>query len=209
MRTKEITKLIFITFMLVFTGSLKAQTKFSPYKSDVIIYSGYSFPIFPESDEWKNADRSQRTDMLQIPTDTLGSISTRRLLETCLYYPFNINAFLCDNQSEGFDKVKNGFNGYAELYQRNDFVAELIALYSSRDVNLVEKMDNDYDRGQYSFDYKIMELMILDILNSTTTTSQRSNQIVDIVSRKQSQREQMKEYYSKNGTTEIIVNFEL
>jgi hypothetical protein len=76
-------------------------------------------------------------------------------------------------------------------------------------VNLVEKMDNDYDRGQYSFDYKIMELMILDILNSTTTTSQRSNQIVDIVSRKQSQREQMKEYYSKNGTTEIIVNFEL
>ena len=30
-----------------------------------------------------------------------------KALETCLYYPFNIDIFLCDNQSEGFYKVRN------------------------------------------------------------------------------------------------------
>lgn len=204
MKTKNFTKLIALFLLLVFAGSLKAQTEFAPYKSNVISYNGYSFPIIPGSDIWKNTSYSQRVEMLQIPVDTLKNISTKRLLETCLYYPFNIDIFLCDNQSEGFYKVRNQFNGYVELFQRDDFIQELITLYSSRDVCFVENINNDYERGQYSFDYKIMEIMMLEVLDSVP--NQRSNQMAKIVSEKQSQKAAYKEYYSNSNAAKQIIN---
>ena len=204
MKTKNFTKLIALFLLLVFAGSLKAQMEFAPYKSNVISYNGYSFPIIPGSDIWKNTSYSQRVEMLQIPVDTLKNISTKRLLETCLYYPFNIDIFLCDNQSEGFYKVRNQFNGYVELFQRDDFIQELITLYSSRDVCFVENINNDYERGQYSFDYKIMEIMILEVLDSVS--NQRSNQMANIVSEKQSQKAAYKEYYSNSNAAKQIID---
>ena len=204
MKTKNFTKLIALFLLLVFAGSLKAQTEFAPYKSNVISYNGYSFPIIPGSDIWKNTSYSQRVEMLQIPVDTLKNISTQRLLETCLYYPFNIDIFLCDNQSEGFYKVRNQFNGYVELFQRDDFIQELITLYSSRDVCFVENINNDYERGQYSFDYKIMEIMMLETLDSVP--NQRSNKMANIVSEKQSQKAAYKEYYSNSNAAKQIID---
>ena len=204
MKTKNFTKLIALFLLLVFAGSLKAQTEFAPYKSNVISYNGYSFPIIPGSDIWKNTSYSQRVEMLQIPVDTLKNISTKRLLETCLYYPFNIDIFLCDNQSEGFYKIRNQFNGYVELFKRGDFIQELITLYSSRDVSFVENINNDYERGQYSFDYKIMEIMMLEVLDSVP--NQRSNQMANIVSEKQSQKAAYKEYYSNSNAAKQIIN---
>ena len=204
MKTKNFTKLIALFLLLVFAGSLKAQTEFAPYKSNVISYNGYSFPIIPGSDIWKNTSYSQRVEMLQIPVDTLKNISTKRLLETCLYYPFNIDIFLCDNQSEGFYKIRNQFNGYVELFKRGDFIQELITLYSSRDVSFVENINNDYERGQYSFDYKIMEIMMLETLDSVP--NQRSNKMANIVSEKQSQKAAYKEYYSNSNAAKQIIN---
>ena len=204
MKTRNFTKSISLLLLLVFSGGLKAQTEFAPYKSNVISYNGYSFPIIPGSDIWKNTSYSQRVEMLQIPVDTLKNISTKRLLETCLYYPFNIDIFLCDNQSEGFYKIRNQFNGYIELFNRDDFIQELITLYSSRDVSFVENINNDYERGQYSFDYRIMEIMMLEILDSVP--NQRLNQMANIVSEKQSQKAAYKEYYSNSNAAKQIIN---
>ena len=177
---------------------------FAPYKTNVIEYNGYSFPIFPGSDEWKNMSRSQRVDLLQIPADSLNDISTSRLLETCLYYPFNIDVFFSDNVTDAFKKIKSQFNGYEELFSRNDFMQELIVLYSSRDVDFVRQIGNDYDCGQYSFDFRIMELMMYELLD--TVSNSRSNQIASLVSEKKTQREGLKEFYSNNKIAEQIIN---
>lgn len=199
---KKVILLINVVVFLFLHNDVCSQT-FSPYKTGVMTYNGYSYPIIPGSDEWKEMKPSERADLLQIPVDTLENISTARLLETCLYFPLNIDVFFSDNQIEGFKKIKNKFNGYEELFQREDFLQELIDLYSSRDVEFIEKIDNDYDRGQYSFDYRIMELMMLELMDSS---NQRSNHIADLVSEKQSQRETLKEYYSKDKIAEQIIN---
>ena len=107
-------------------------------------------------------------------------------------------------QSERFYKVRNQFNGYVELFNRDDFIQELITLYSSRDVSFVENINNDYERGQYSFDYKIMEIMMLEVLDSVP--NQRSNQMAKIVSEKQSQKAAYKEYYSNSNAAKQIIN---
>ncbi len=192
-----------VGIMMLLTGNVFSQT-FSPYKTEAIIYTGYSYPIAPKSNEWKDKNHSQRIAALQLPNDTLQNISTSRLLETCLYYPLNIDAFMNDDVVVGFKKIKSQFNGYEELFGRDDFPQVLMDLYSSRDASFIKKIDNDYDRGQYSFDYRIMELMMNEILDEAS--NQRSNQIVELVSEKQFQRENLKEYYGGNNIADRIIN---
>lgn len=192
-----ITKLLLLLFLAVI-GIAKAQS-FQPYKSGIITYHGYAFPIVPGTEAWKSIDHLQRVASLQLPTDTLQNISTGRLLETCLYYPFNIDIFAFDDQVGSFGRVKNQFNGYAELYQRADFVQQLMSLYNSRSVSFVDQITLDYDRGLYAFDFKIMEFMLADAANLASNT--QAAQIVAMLLEKENQKTQNRVYGNNNQIT--------
>ena len=197
-------KIIFVmTLFLLSHCGIMAQG-FSPYHTNVIKYNGYSYPYFPGCVEWEDMNYSQRLDSLQIPLDTLENISTSRLLETCLYYPFNINVMLSDDYLICFEKVRNNFNGYAELFLRSNFIQELIDLYDSRDVFFIEEINDDYDCGQYSFDFMFLELYILESMDYATET--QLNQIVSLVTTKKAQQESLEEYYSNKGIADKILN---
>ena len=164
---------IVLLLLLVVSVVAEAQT-FQPYKSGVIAYHGYLFPIVPGTDEWKSISHTQRVASLQLPADTLQSISTARLLETCLYYPFSTDIFAFDDYIFSFKKIKEKFNGYAELYQRADFVQQLINLYNARNVALRNQLTIRYEKGRYATDYCILECMFTDaaLLASDTQASQ-------------------------------------
>ena len=181
--------------LLVVAGVAKAQT-FQPYKSGIITYHGYPFPIVPGTDEWKNISHTQRVASLQLPADTLQSISTARLLETCLYYPFNIDIFALDDQIYSFTKVKEQFNGYAELYQRTDFVQELMNLYASRNISFVNQMETDREKGHYAFDYHIMEFMFTDA--AAMASDSQASQMEAMLMEKKEQKTQNSVYGSTN-----------
>lgn len=195
--------LIIITLFLLNPCGFAYSQGFDPYHTDAVIYNGYSYPVFPGTDEWTEMNHTQRLEVLQIPSDTLTNISTSRLLETCLYYPFNIDIVINENHFIGFEKVCDDFNGYTELFQRDNFIKELIDLYSSRDVYYIEQIDDAYDRGQYSFDFFIMELMIYKGIDDAT--EDQLIQIIELVVEKQSQKESLDEYYSDFGIAEEII----
>lgn len=187
-----------LVFLLFVIGRGVAQT-FRPYESGVVAYHGYSFPVVPGTDAWKSISYTQRVASLQLPVDSLQSISTERLLETCLYYPFNIDIFAFDDQIASFGRVKEQFNGYAELYQRADFVQQLMNLYNSRDVAFVNQMDIDREKGHYAFDYHIMEFMFSDAALLSTDT--QAAQIATLLYGKKEQ----KTHYSVYGSTNRVV----
>ena len=192
-------KIILICLLLMaVTSVVKAQT-YQPYKSGIIAYHGYSFPVVPGTDEWKNISHNQRVASLQLPADTLQSISTARLLETCLYYPFNIDIFALDDQIYSFNRVKEQFNGYAELYQRTDFVQELIDLYASRNVAFVNQIGVDREQGHYAFDYHIMEFMFTDA--ALLASDSQAAQIAVLLYGKKEQKTE----YSVYGSTNRLV----
>lgn len=197
-------KIIFVMILFLLSHCGIMAQGFSPYHTNVIKYNGYSYPYFPGCVEWEDMNYSQRLDSLQIPLDTLENISTSRLLETCLYYPFNINVMLSDDYLIGFEKVRNNFNGYAELFLRSNFIQELIDLYDSRDVFFIEEINDDYDCGQYSFDFMFLELYILESMDYATET--QLNQIVTLVTTKKAQQESLEEYYSNKGIADKILN---
>lgn len=186
---------VVLFLLLAVAGVARAQT-FQPYKSGVIAYHGYSYPIVPGTDEWKSISHTQRVASLQLPADTLQSISTARLLETCLYYPFNIDIFALDDQIYSYSRVKEQFNGYSELYQRTDFVQQLMNLYSSRDVAFVNQIEIDREQGHYAFDYHIMEFMFTDA--ALWASDAQAAQIVAMLYEKKEQKTQYSVYGSTN-----------
>ena len=111
---------------------------------------------------------------------------------------------LSDDYLTGFEKVRNNFNGYAELFLRSNFIQELIDLYDSRDVFFIEEINDDYDCGQYSFDFMFLELYILESMDYATET--QLNQIVSLVTTKKAQQESLEEYYSNKGIADKILN---
>ena len=185
----------FLLLLLAVSTVAKAQS-YQPYKSGIIAYHGYSFPIIPGTDEWKSISHTQRVASLQLPADTLQSISTARLLETCLYYPFNIDIFALDDQIYSFNRVKEQFNGYAELYQRTDFVQQLMNLYSGRNVSFVNQIEIDREQGHYAFDYHIMEFMFTDAALLASDT--QAGQIAAMLYNKKEQKTQYSVYGSTN-----------
>ena len=188
---KHIFTNVFLLLLLIVAVRAEAQS-FQPYRTGILPYHGYSFPVVPGTEAWKSIDHPQRVASLQLPADTFQSISTARLLETCLYYPFNIDIFAFDDQIGSFRSVKNRFNGYAELYQRTDFVQQLMNLYNSRSVSYVDQITLDYDRGLYAFDFKIMEFMLTDAANMASTA--QAAQIVTMLLDKIDQKAQNRVY---------------
>ena len=194
----------FLSLFLITIGTIHSQSLtekehkqvFQPYKSGVIAYHGYAFPVVPGTEEWKALGHQQRVASLQLPLDTLHSISTVRLLETCLYYPFNIDIFAFDDQMASFGRIKEQFNGYAELYQRPDYVHQLVSLYDSRDVSFVDHITLDYDKGLYSFDLCILEFMLADA--AYLFPESQVSQIVSLLLEKMDQKKQNKVFGDTN-----------
>lgn len=182
------------TFTCLFwAGAARAQS-FQPYKSGIIAYHGYQFPVVPGTDEWKQLGYAQRVESLQVPTDTLNQMSTTRLLETCLYYPFNIDIIAFDNYLKGYDHIKSQFNGYSELLNRSDFVQCLIDLYNGRDASFVKQLTNDYEKGRYSFDFQLMEYLFTDA--AMLASPSQSEQIVCLLIKKTDQKSQWTNVFS-------------
>ena len=168
----------------LFANGLKAQEVFQPYKTNAVPYHGYLYPVIPGTEEWiALGGYEERLASVQLPADTLQSISTARLLESCLYNPFIIDIFAFDDQVQQMGRERNYLNCLDEYYNRPDCLSELVSLYSSRQVTFIfdisECDENQCDRGRYQIDYDIMEVMMA-YMNTIMDFS--SNEIKDVVS---------------------------
>ena len=108
----------------------------------------------------------------------------------------HIDIFAFDDQISSFEKVKNQFNGYTELYQSTDFIQQLISLYNSRNVSYVDQITIEYNRGLYAFDLKIMEFMLSDAAFLASNT--QAAQIAILLLEKMNQKAQNPVYGSTN-----------
>ena len=155
----------------LFANGLKAQEVFQPYKTNAVPYHGYLFPVIPGTEEWIDLGSFEaRLESVQLPIDTLVSISTARLLETCIYCPFfnEVAAWATGFQPEDLIRTFGLYRGWLncaeEYFNRPDCLTELLSLYSSRQIEYIFEIPEgeyqSYDMGQYSNDYRLMETMM-------------------------------------------------
>ena len=114
----------------------------------------YEFPVYSgaEPQLWDDI-----LTFLQVPEDILKEMSTDGVVETCLTYPILTIGMLASNQSMyvGFQNTLRNFNGFAELFRRDDAGQKLLALYQGIDQ---EKAVHSSD--SYSFRMRFIEYLL-------------------------------------------------
>lgn len=115
-----------------------------------------------------------RVELLQLSDAEKKVISTTNLLDLCLQYPYNINIIAYNDIQEGFKNLLYEYNGYAELFSRNDLfdvILERIKRFSTS--NEDAKRKGKIERGEFSFQYLILQNIIMHEVLTNVLTKDR------------------------------------
>lgn len=99
----------------------------------------------------------------QIPDDILVKMPTDELLQTCATFPSVVNCVIFTGEFPEFDLLNKKYNGYAELFRRDDFVNVLLREYQDLPNQIEKTLEaNDSEKGALSFKYLIYEYMMTE-----------------------------------------------
>lgn len=121
----------------------------------------WKYPINPMSIEWKNLKTyEEQLQAYNIPSEIIKKISTAELVKTCLSYPEwrLINAY--SNRQVGLSNITGLFNGFNELFLRDDAAKELIQVYLKMDPKIMDQSWPALQKGIYSFQFVCIEMLI-------------------------------------------------
>lgn len=121
----------------------------------------WNYPINPNSNEWKNLKTyNEQLQAYNIPSEIVKKISTAELVKTCLSYPEwrLINAY--SDRQMGFSNITGLFNGFNELFLRDDAAKELIKVYITMDPKLIDQTWAPLQKGIYSFQFVCIEMLL-------------------------------------------------
>lgn len=156
----------------------------------------YHFPVMPGSDAWAQFETHQAMlDATQIPTDVLHAMSTKGLVETVLAYPLFGDLLAFNNTQQGFDAVKGGFNGLAELLNRPEAGHELFARYQAMDPANVKASWSLEEQGAYDLSFTYLEtLLAQDAMLNNFNEAERTNLLAETFTKFQSKQVQNEVY---------------
>lgn len=98
--------------------------------------SSFSFDEVTRPEIWASFNSLEEMKAAcQIPEPLLSELSTQQLVEICMDYPLLINYTAYDDPFVGISHVVEGFNGFAELFSRNDAAEALLSYYENIDVS--------------------------------------------------------------------------
>ena len=121
----------------------------------------YNFPVNPYTPEWKSLKtQDEKLKVLQIPDNILKKMNTSDLLKTCLNYPMLMDMWAFNTLQYGFEKVKKGFNGLQELFNRPDACIELQKIYCDIHPESIENKLSTPEEGKIIFPLAELEVML-------------------------------------------------
>jgi hypothetical protein len=141
---------VFFIFLLGISLPAYAQEKIA-----------WDYPVNPNTEEWKSLKSyKEQLQAYNIPDDIIKKISTEELVKTCLAYPEwrLINAY--SDRQAGLANVMGLFNGFHELFTRNDAAKELIKAYVKMDPLAVDRNWTPLQKGMYSFQFTCIEMLL-------------------------------------------------
>ena len=162
-------KLISLFLLISFCLSVSSQKH-----SDSV---AFTFPFKPGSTEWKRLKTtSARIAALQIPEDILVKLSTNRILEACLDFPYTYDMFTYNDYDLGFTAISQNFNGFKELLRRKDLADVLLDKYEKMSLECMDYsawQDKAKNVDMPSFRiYLIVYMTGLDIVINNMSDSQ-------------------------------------
>lgn len=123
----------------------------------------WNFPYTVENGGLKKLKGyKERVDSCQIPNDLIMNIPTDDLAKICLDYPLFEVMTAHNNLQTGYKQVSSEFNGFKELFKRDDAGDALIRLYKSLKISTLDNMKTPVDRGRYRGGIFHLEFLLSD-----------------------------------------------
>lgn len=127
----------------------------SGFKNEVYKYPNY------ECTEADSIDCFQkRKESLLLPEQYLKCSSTDSLSRTCLNYPFLGLIWAYNSLQQGFDHILEMFNGFDELFNRDDANIELIKIYQQMDPDSINNISEPVERGEFMTQFTFIEITL-------------------------------------------------
>jgi len=167
----------------------------------------YDYPIKPGSDKWKElTTHDQKVEVLQLPVNLLNGLKTKDLLTICLNYPLFPDMWAFNSLQNGFENVKNNFNGLQELFNRTDLVEVMFSHYISLKPEQLQHNLSSLEKIKISFKYSMFEILLsqpelLDRLNN-----QQKETLLKLANLQIIKKQNFKNQFSK---THLEVNYAL
>jgi len=124
----------------------------------------WDYPIKPGSKEWNEREDRQNfmagLRIMNIPSDTLELIKTEQLVKTCLNYPFWSLVFSRNSLQEGYDFIRNNFNGFRELENRSNAAQYILQEYKKMDPTDFKPGSSLAQKGEYMARFTFIELLL-------------------------------------------------
>lgn len=124
-----------ISLLMILSLLMTPLTAFAvSQEQEKVITIPYEYEMY--ANEWKSSKiRAERVAICQIPQNILTNLSTDALIETVLDYPFFIDIYAHNSIQQGFESIKNEFNGFKELFNRKDIGIKLLKKYQNIDIS--------------------------------------------------------------------------
>lgn len=121
----------------------------------------WDYPIKPGSKEWlAKPSFIERLSLLNIPEDTLQAMGTDRLMNCCLDYPYFSLIFTRNSLQQGYEFIKNNFNGFRELEKRTDAGDFIFRKYENMDPAVVSYQPSQLEAGEYMAQFTFIEILL-------------------------------------------------
>jgi hypothetical protein len=152
----------------------------------VPVHNPYDTP-----EEWADLSRNTLDNLalIQIPEDELGAMPTVQLVKSCLNYVYFSDMYASSAPGDPFvSMVQPLFNGFAELFTREDRGSAMLSVYSNLDTQELKTVDRWAElRPEYLYamlrQYEILEAMTTDekILLLQIISERQSNPTDDTI----------------------------
>lgn len=140
----------------------------------------YSIHIY-ECTEADSLDCFQkRLKSMLLPEQYLKCSSTDSLIRTCLIYPYLPYIWVYNTFQQGFEKIMDMFNGFDELFTREDVNIKLIEVYYEMDPEGVNDFSEPFDRGSYMTQIIFIEITIAQFQIINTLTTEETELLIEI-----------------------------
>lgn len=115
----------------------------------------------------------------QIPEKQIKTISTDELVEKCLNYPYIADVMFAQNIPLMFKYIRQEFNGFKELFERQDAAQVILNRFLNFDFNKINDYQEDYEKGLYVFKFCYLNLLLAqdEIINRMGDNYNIINQI--------------------------------
>lgn len=123
-----------------------------------------------------------RIAKLQISPEQLANMNTEQLLQACLDFPYSIDLILYGCNQKGFEQMAMEFNGYKELFDREDLIPVLIQEYRKLP-SCIEKTAyaSDVQKGKLSLRTLLLEFIIMRDGNIDKMTNDQICELLPVI----------------------------